>query len=446
MVLICLRRWGLGVALVFAGCGDSDDGAKVVDAGSSGGPGAADAGDRGDAAGTGDAGTVKGFGSVPDPGDTVLTLVGPGGPLAGVLVSFHDAGGNVTVVGTTNASGQAFASSGAMISAFLTEETSHRIVTWVGVEQGAKISFSTTRSLGAHSVTLSPFSGATSYGAFTGHCGAEATSTDLSFAVDSSCQGTPNSLLAVAYKSADPIAFAFAKSLAAPPQKVTPGAWSAPGSVTVSTSAEATPARVQLAQVVGGLAYESPLTAIGGSGTSFPVATGFADGLQANHFVQGSTSGAWRASGHRAAPAATLAATMPGLPELGAITLSGGGGQPTISWATTPKAATGGIVRLTYTGARTAEGYQWTLVVPPTAASVTVPAVPAEGASYVPISLDGIAAPEVGFIQASTLASYQSFVAVPTVTDWFPGTFHVPALPADGDVNVTAVSRAGSLE
>jgi hypothetical protein len=132
-------------------------------------------------------------------------------------------------------------------------------------------------------------------------------------------------------------------------------------------------------------------------------------------------------------------------------------GQPYAAWGTDAgslASVSGVVVQFSwYDEGENGQNYgTWTIVAPPTATSVTAPALPPQ------LSLWGVApsvyfnqAPIVAAVQSSALPTYTAFrnqfAALP-ITAGFTSTYApipplIPALPAAGTIKVTAVTTAG---
>lgn len=447
-----LLGWSLvatGIAAVVA-CGD--DGPAILPSNTDGGP--VDA-----SSSTGDASAD----AAPGPSDVTVTVVGPISPKAGVLVVFHDATGAVIGSARTGDDGKARSrGTPSMVSALVARNLVNEIVTWVAPEAGDELTLqdpSDHTLVGLYRAMLpSKPDGGSRYTAFTGTCGASGSESKVEYELHLGCLRAQNSVLATAYADGtnEVVAFSFKKAVAAPSPgnllEVTTEAWASPSSVSVSVANPPNQAQaLTLAQVSGGVAFESGRTKVVPVGTPFPTATGFAEALQGNLFVDGTTTGAWRALAKRVDPGQPLALDFAtALPELSSPTIGGTNAQrPVVSWTGATVDATGGIVRLSFNGTRPAEGFRWTFVVPPGSTTVTAPAMPAEAEGFLPAggtTFEAFSKPEVGFVKTDALAGYPAYRRLPNVLDWLPGQYYVAPLPKNGNAYVTFVGNPTSLE
>jgi hypothetical protein len=456
--LVFLGGLLIGGAFAVVACGDSA-GAPAADAGEpdSGAPTEEAGIDAIDAGPDAEAGPV-------DAGPVSVTVLGVGGPRAGVLVVFHDANGAVISSTPTGSDGKVASGDElpAMASVLVANGARHDIHTWVGVQAGDQLVFRDPgdgNDVGAYDVTFSATvpneAGASGYTVETGRCGTGGDPPKLNLPLAADCVQTTNSVLATARFDDVPVAYSFVKGIAGPNGATTPvtmGAWAVPSTVLVTLkNPPSTPARaVRLAQISEGAAFDGDLALIAENGTSLPYATGFAEALQANLFVDGPTTGIWRGLAKRVSPGTALELDFANpLPELSNPTVGGTDvRRPVFAWTGAPADASGGIVRVLFTGPQVEEGYVWTFVVPPGQASVTAPSMPEAAASFLPpagAAMSVFSAPDVGFIKSELLPTYTAFRRVPGVGGHFPGTYFLPPLTQNGTFQITAMSRVGGL-
>jgi hypothetical protein len=398
-------------------------------------------------------------------GPVTVTVSGADGPVADALVVFHDASGAVSEVKRTGTDGK-IASGDAipqMVSVLVAKGLEHAIFTWVGVQNGDHLVVrepNANAPVGSYDVSFSSTvpvdAGVTpSFKAETGRCTSTGGASPIRVPLFTDCLQASNSVLVSARKDGTPFAFSFLKGVA-PPAKlqtaaVTAGSWSVPSTVNVTlrNAPDGRARAMRLSQLSEGAAFESGFSPIGES-VSFGFATGFAEALQANLFVDGPTTGVWRGLAKRVTPGSPIELDfVNALPELANPAVSGTDvRRPIFSWAGAPADASGGIVRVVFTGPRPEEGYTWSFIVPPGQNTLTAPAMPAEAESFLPKSTSPMSVfvkPDVAFMKSDLLPSYATFRRLPGVTGNFPGSYFLPPLATNGTLLLTATSRVGGL-
>lgn len=432
--------------------------------------------------------------SVPDgdagPGAVTVNVRNPAGqPIAGATVVFGSATGDVLQSLTSDATGTvtAVVPSGSQVTVVFSTSDDARLVTITAVEPGDVIVASDLTAanadlLGTVSVATQSDGGpsAVTYRYSSGDCSTSAFSGDpppFVYGLAKDCVNAQGKLpvLAEAYgESGEPVGFQFAKNVTAPTDggAVTPafGAWS-----TAITQQTLNTTNLQLdggsnylafAEIADGVMTTRsdflPGTDAGGQSV-FVHHAGYADAVQfevsASLFYFGPGSGL--VGNVTRAPAPTANGTTnvdfaTRLPEITSSAVDGGApGRPAIIW--TP-AASLGAADGTYVVAHWFEpidGGQrrgtWTFVTPPSATSLTAPALPASVTSAPGAQADfesgGIT--HVITVEASFVNGYGDFrrgagvIAPRRQLLENSGGMHVPALPVNGTVKFTAFTSNG---
>lgn len=392
-----------------------------------------------------------------------VTVTGPAGPKPGVRVVFHDATGAVIGTKLTGNDGKATQTGAtpSMASALLENGSQHRIVTWTGVEDGDDLQVRAEGSdeqVGMYNVTFAstPDGGASIYDVASpcGDNSSYGTATELP--LYGYCARPKNAVLATARMfSGTIVGHAFKKGNA----NVTDGGtgaitvddWKAPSSLmmTVANVPGEDWFDSELLEIADGAGFRNRWARWEGSTVAYPTATGFADAYQGTFsFREGESE---RGITKRVAPTATSIAFDYAdlLPLITDAQLDGSNPRrPVVSWtaASSTAGADGGLVHFFFDGSDDAS-YAWTFVVPPSATTITAPAMPPEAESFLPPAPDSgvdarFSVPKIVLLEADVLAGYSAFrgqqgVLVDAETTGF-GPTRLPALPANGTYRTTA--------
>jgi len=433
-----------------------------------------------------DAGTFD-SGSVPEaapptdaPSDTTIpssavsVVVHRGAGLAAnVTVVFHDAAGAVLEVKKTGTDGRATSSPGvtpAMATALLGGGSYKHILTWAAVEGGDELHASdlgTNGYLGELHATMQGSyadAGANGHRAYVGDCqGFPNTAlTQLDIIMSSDCMRGPTaSVLAMALNGGNTIGYAFKKG-APPPadggtSTVALGAWAAPAPLAVKVANAPAPGLGQsLAQLTalseGNAYWNDTAGAVRGGAATFDVAPGFAEAYQASvRYTPSNQGGASSVIvGKRvAAPQTEITIDMAtALPIIDKADIEAANPKrPKVTWGSVaPLTATkGGSILLDWFDGRD-ESHGWSLIVSPTATTVTAPALPPEGKDWEPRAEGdgGVNAeyrePLITFADASILPNVAAFRRevgriIPLSNGYDRDSRAV--LPANGDIRLT---------
>jgi hypothetical protein len=422
------------------------------------------------------------------PQPVTITVRGATGPKAGVTVVFGDGAGAVLATESTDGTGHAthLVPAGSQVTAVFGTVDRPRLVTIVGVEPGdalTAVEDDPDDTFGQLSITSLPAGAppAVSYDVIAGECGTGGFVTPpSSLYVYRYCQNRGKfPLLARAYDDGSKeIGFVAQKVNSLVPDGGVPDGGVVPVAIAGTWSTTYTTNKIGVtnapgnlfpelvfSEYAGGIPFWStkyfdlpdggPLTA------DFVGHVGFADFVQREAKVRLSTSagvsGAAIAT-RAAAPTASDTVTFDLaqlLPRLTAATLEPtGAGRPTATWASTASLAgtDGALVQIHWYAPNDGNGVygSWTLVVPPTATSVQMPALPASVASFAPPADANLySPPTVIFIDGSFVPGYAQLRA--TATDIPPtraalndnGGPYVPPLPVDGTMRVTTYTANG---
>jgi hypothetical protein len=326
--------------------------------------------------------------------------------------------------------------------------------------------------------------GTASYQANVGQCGTYLTSTPQQFPLSASCENRGTfPLLVQAVGGADAgyanLGYVYKNDNVLPADggvaHVTPtGPWS-----TIAGSQDITLATVPnaagyphtgLSEIADGVpyapSYSSASTDDGGVTETFPWHPGYPGALQSegtlsvnlNDYSQLSvTSIATRGAPPSGPDGSTSLDLSTLLPLIDSATVdSSVAGRPSVSWTTEAgslASADGAIVVLGWTatddGGNGIQG-TWTVIAPPTATSVQVPALSTSAAAWAPGPDANFATPLVMVVEGSFLSGYaqlrSQFASLPPSTNLIRGEGEgpiVPPLPVDGTLRLTAFTTNG---
>lgn len=403
----------------------------------------------------------------PAPTSVTVRVTVLGQPVAGRVVVFHDANGEVIGSTKTGADGRATSTGAvpAMATALLGRGSEVHAVTWTQVAAGDELAVtdtpSTPASTPALDVSFGLVDGATRYDVNAGPCSNDGATSPvrvtLSFA---ECQRPTLPVLARTSVGAD-VRFAFLKSSPAPTDGgaglASLGAFAAAG--TSSVEAQNTPAdpgrlRIGLTELASGVPFfmDGPETAPA-TQRSFWIPTGFADARQVYATFDDDDDVSHQTILRRGAPAASntidFAQRLPKITKA-AVETPADPRRFELSWASASPlaAADGGLVRVRFYRPDFDGNLAWTFVVPPGAAntgSIKAPALPLGESGYGPAPADaGVTtfdAPEVLFVDLSTVPSYVAFrslAATVVEKDGFGPRELTAVLPQDGTLRATS--------
>lgn len=366
-------------------------------------------------------------GPQPAPGVTV-TVATRKGPKAGATVVFHDASGAVIEAKQTGPDGKATSSASPLPAMATAVVTDRELLTWTGVQAGdvLPVLAEDNAPIGTYDVTLPGLSDAgvvQSYLARVGRCEGSGNGTaPIPVLVEEYCRGTGAVLVHALDDASEPVAFSSKKSVAGAADggttAIATAAYVAPVDVTTSVANAPSPyGSFKLTQVASGTPFTEQHF-FEGSSSTFKVAAGFAEALNAVVTISGSDPGAQRAVGKRLAPAGSVALDFASaLPELAEATITNDAQtprRPTIAWKGATTAAKGGVARFVFFPPASESPTRWTIVVAPGATTVQAPALPAGTlAAALPADDAGAAAwqddPEIVFADSDLLADYAAF-------------------------------------
>ncbi len=381
------------------------------------------------------------FSDPADPLPVTVQVTRYGAPVAGKLVVFHDASGAVLGKFTTGVDGRATSTGPipAMATVLLGGQTYRKeILTWTGVSAGDVLLASDLdeyEPAGSFAVTLpGDISDAEAhvYDVFVSECGSFADDTTIGSPVTvylaRPCLGSPPAVLGRAVNQSNNAlaGFSFKKNLTAPATSgdtvsVTTEDWSAPSTVHMDIanegSLDANIYRILVAGLGGvGFTMRDPVNAEP-SGYDFEFPVGFADAMQAKMQVEPDAY-TIQALITRSAPAATVAfdaaSLLPAITSATADTTNIR--RPVLIWAAASSLATtdGGSVKLRWSIPGEEMNRSWTIVVPPTATTVTAPSMPPEADGWLPHDEAGAPQfddPEITFAESTAIPGYREFRA-----------------------------------
>ena len=405
-------------------------------------------------------------------GVTVLAT-GRLGPVANLTVLFHDATGAITETKKTGADGKATSVPSpvpAMATIIMGEGTTRRrLLTWTGVADGDELPVIVKEdlNLGTVDVTLAnqPDAGSFGYYAHVGLCSHSAgfggepfTMTNLYYGC---ARGGGAFLLRATDDSDVTQAFAFKKPITLDSDggttAVTPGAWVPAVAISLNVS---NTTNISGIGVFSQIANNTPFRDTNSnhdrkplgdtySATFYGAGPTFADAYNATAVFPGANPNNERIIGRRFPTSTTSvtldANTLP--PELtGASVDETDKRRPIAKWTGTTTGLKGGVVQL-YWYDFMSDGMTtgWTIVVPPNAAEVKVPALPATLENILPspdagqTSWDPV--PKVAFGDSTLLPDYTAFRKIqgavfPTFDE--DAQFQDVVLPAAGDFKITS--------
>lgn len=393
-----------------------------------------------------------------------VTLSTRDGPAAGAVVVVHDSAGDPTSWITTNAAGRAAAvvPGGGMITALLQDGDDRYRVTFLGVEAGDELTFTSPRwtsvAAGTAFVTIAPYAGAAVY-VIEDACSSVYTanvSQPIAIEVRTSCQsadGTFHLLVTALDDVGEPLAASRLRDLTwTDPMNITMPDWSPMAGLAV-TASNAPPATVGVLLQVGydanGVLFPGPsegaLVEPGqGATLSVAYAPGFGDRLQTQLGVMFGTSvedlaGASMMITRAAEPPAarTVDLTADFLPRLSPPTLDiAEPGRPAATWiaARELSGADGGAITFEWEEAASRE--EWVILVPPDVTlPVRVPALPNGLAGWAPPAAATFDDGRILFIDADWVAGWDALRAELGVAFAFRGEQVMPA--ADATMRVT---------
>lgn len=388
-------------------------------------------------------------------------------PASNITVLFHDATGAITETKKTGADGKATSvpsPTPAMATIIFGEGTiTRRLLTWTGVADGDELPAIVPEDLyiGNVDVTLAgavPDAGAAQFESFVGGCAYYAgfVIEPWSMPVYQGCVRGGGALLVRAADDGDQtVAFAFKKPITLDPDggalAATTGAWVAPVNVNLTVS---NTTNISGQGVFSQIASNTVFTSRGALGDTYSRAfqaagPTFADGYNATASFAGASFSNQRIIGRRVPTSTTSvtldANTLP--PELTGSSLDEADKRrPIAKWTGSTTGLKGGIVRLYYFNPMAdGETTGWTLVVPPTATEVKIPALPASLDNILPSPDAGAsswdASPKVAFADSTLLPDYGTFrkiqgIVFPTVDE--DAQLEDVVLPQAGDFKITS--------
>jgi hypothetical protein len=379
-----------------------------------------------------DAASDANDGSMPPTGGPTVVVLGNGShpPQAGVTVVFQDANGEVVESVVTGADGRATASAKSsssihMATALIRYMTSPEFITWVGVSPTDVLTAINPQQGGLppsnlFTITLpGAYPGANHHTAGIMSC--QVTMTDptksLSTSLSADCVAATNPFLGIAWDisttPATPLAFASVKGVAAPPASAVLGAWAPAVPLPVeiiNAPADTNGTQVDVRVIEDGrnLVQYHP-----SSLHSFSVPDGLADATQSRALMTFGSGclgpppcgdGGWRTIEMQVAgtPASITHDGSTALPAITAFTTDRTDpNRPLFAWTSNGSLAStsGGNVAFLFTGGN------WSFIVPPSATTLKVPALPADATATLGLSTSFME-PYATFFDNTLIASY----------------------------------------
>jgi len=430
------------------------------------------------------------------PPTVTVHVVNDFGPEANVTILYQDGSGAIALVAVTDGSGATsqVVPADSQVTVVLGTPSSPQLVTVEGVQPGDVLTaYDPTSSPYANGqVSIdslpdeSPPPGTVSYQANVGRCGQYFTSVPQQFSLSADCQNRGTfPLLIQAVGGADAgyanLGYLSKNDNVLPTDggvaHVTPtGPWS-----TATGSQDVTLSNVPslqgsyyptagLSELADGVpfapSYSSASTDDGGVTETFPWHPGYPTALQSegvvsvnlNDYSQLSVSTiATRGAPPNGPDGSTSLDLSTLLPLIDSATVdSSVAARPSVSWTTEAgslASADGAVVVLGWTstddGGNGIQG-TWTVIAPPTAASVQVPALSASTAAWAPSPDATFATPLVMVVEGSFLSGYaqlrSQFASLPPSANLTNGESYgpiAPPLPVDGTLRLTAFTTNG---
>jgi len=423
------------------------------------------------------------------PSPVTVVVRGPGGPESGKTIVFSDAAGALLATATTDAHGVAaqILPAGSQVTALLGTSDFPQLVTVTGVQPGDTLTavdgaLQTTSQAGFQLPAAAPPDTTTQYEVLAGNCYQELASVDASAGLidlDPTCVNSAGQfpLLALAQDDVGAtVGFAFDKGIAidadgGAPAAVIPPPWVTvlgQEAITLGHIADSTAPYLSLSEFSSGVPhtqYDFDLTPVdGGAAANFETHPGYADFVQAELGLQGSTSAgstinaiATRATAPSvASPTQTLSIDADAaLPTItGASLDSTDVLRPRVTFTSTSPLtdAAGTFMTLSWQDGDADGGARagtWTLVVPSSVTSAQAPALPASVALGPAATALWDATPTVAALGGGPFAGYDALrsTAAEVGVALKPASVPlVPALPADGTMKVTVFYETANVE